>query len=179
VSPETKKSKKLTEIHFKPEGYVSTDGIEFLEQLVEKLRQETNLNPDDLIYSGTGAEHLYNADGSVKRPNAIFAMNETGWVRAAKDHETTPAGYADSGDDPRIALYDRSQLAHAYSYRVDQDETDYYAPVHITDIVPGDALAGRPSSEVVNEVVIHKDYPQNPDASPADALLGIVVFEHE
>ena len=178
MSPETKKPNKPAEIHFKPEGYTPPDSIEFFEQLVGKLR-EAGFNPDEIIYSGADASYLFEKDGSVKRPNAIFAMNETGWVRAAKSHETTPAGYADSGDEPRIALYDRSQLAHAYSYHVDQDESDYYAPIPITDIVPGDALAGRPSSEVINEVVIHKDYPQNPDASPTDALLGIVFLDRE
>lgn len=178
MSPENKKPSKVPEIHFKPEGYVSTDDIEFLEQLVEKLR-ENGLNPDDLIYSGMDASHLYEADGTVKRPSAIFAMNETGWVRAAKSHGSTPAGYAAGGNNPRIALYNRNQLAHAYSYKLHQDEKDYNAPITITDIVPGDALAGRPQSEVVEEVVIHKDYPQNQDASPTDALLGVVVFEHE
>ncbi len=179
MSPETKKPNKIKEIRFKPEGYISTDGIEFLEQLIEKLHRETNIDTDAAIYSGLDASHLYEADSSVRRPNAIFAMNETGWVRAIKQHKNTPAFYALSGDYPRIAIYDRNLLAHAYSYKMHEDLEDYNAHIIITDIVPGDALADRPQSEVVEEVVIHKDYSQDPDASPTDALLAVVSFDHE
>jgi hypothetical protein len=140
VSPENKKPKKIPEIHFRPEGYTPTNSIEFLEQLTELLH-ERRIDPDQLVYSGMGSTHLYGPDGSIKRPNAIFAMNESGWVRAAHRHENTPADYAAGSHNPRIALYDRSQLAHAYSYDTQQDEDDYFAPIVLSDIVPGDTLA--------------------------------------
>lgn len=189
MSPETKKPNKPTEIHFKPEGYTPPDSIEFFEQLVGKLR-EAGFNSDEIIYSGMDAANLYNPNGSIKRPQGIFGMNEIAWVKAAKNHDDTPAGYATGGMDPRyelgeakpvIALYDRNQLALVYSHNMRQELIDYAKPVELDleDAEINYNLADRPSSDPVEEVMVHKDFPQDPDASPTDALLGVVVFEHE
>lgn len=175
MSPENKNPKDIPEIHFNPEGYIDTDGPEYYEQLVQRLTAE-GFDPDQLLYSGTGLSAIKEPDGSIKQAEAVFAMNKTGWQNAIRGRETTPAGYAERWEDPCIVLLDRRNLAHAYSYETIQDEEDYNAPIEVTNIVPGDHLAGLPPNAAVEEVVIHKDHPHG---SPADAIVGLVIIEQD
>jgi hypothetical protein len=45
------------------------------------------------------------------------------------------------------------------------------------NIVPGDPLSEISVDVPLESAVIHKDYPHNPDASPTDALVGLVYLE--
>lgn len=177
MSPEIKKPNKIPQLHFRPEGYVSDTGEEFYQQLVTFLKSY-GLDPEQLVFSGTDAASVLDERGNPKpSPQAIFGMNQVGWLDAAKHHDMTPASYADKegGSQPCILLYERSQLAEAKSYNVSmEDDDDYTSPVHATNIVPGDRLEDLPTQHRVNEVVIHKDFPQ---ALPSDALVGIVYIE--
>ena len=179
MSPEIKKPKKILEIHFAPEGYISDTSEEFYQQLAELLVNH-GLDPNQLIFSGTDAGLVLDERGIPKpSPQAIFGMDQVGWLDATKHHDMTPASYADKegGERPCILLYERSQLAEAKRYDVSmEDDEDYTSAVRATNIVPGDKLEDLPQEHRVNEVVIHKDFP---DALPSDALVGLVYIEDE
>jgi hypothetical protein len=171
---------KKRKFHFRPEGYVHPDDIEFLEQFVEFLQEERlagrfGFTPDELIYSGIDASKIL-AAGVKQKAEAVFAMNEVCWKRnAEKPHgKTTPGGYAKDATRPAILLYERNQLAHASEYKLRLDPEDPTQIVEIYDIVPGQLLINEQIDEDVEEVVIHKDYPHK---SPTDALVGIVYLE--
>jgi hypothetical protein len=178
ATPEALKQ-RIPELRFAPEGYVSDTGIEFYEQFVAMLKAN-GFNTDTLLYCGIDAKQLLGEDGSVIPSDlGIFAMNETGWLGAIRAHDSTPALYSDKegGKDPCIALYDRSQLAHAKDYDVAmKDAEDYDSPVKPTNIVPGKKLEDSPLDERVDELVIHRDFP---NAHPSDALVAVVHLEEE
>jgi hypothetical protein len=169
---------KIPEIHFKPEGYVHLDDNDFLEQFTTELTKE-GLDPGKLVFRGADATNIFESDGSFKRPPGIFAMDEPTWKREAEKSfgETTPAGYTKFAETPCILLYDLQQLAEAYDYKLELDPEDPSRIVRIYDIKPGDALTDLPAGKSIEEVVIHKDYPENPVASPTDALAGIVYLD--
>lgn len=150
--------------------------LEFLEQLLLKLR-EAEFDTGNLVFCGMDGRYIYLQDGSIDRPDAIFAMNETGWRDAITKGETTPADFVKiDADVPCIALYDARQLAVPEHYELRQNPDDYQAPVQIGDIVPGENLAAITPSDSVTEVVIHKDFP---NASPSDMLVSLVLVEEE
>lgn len=167
---------KIPEIHFMPEGYVDPDGPEFLEQLLQKLR-EVGFDITNLVFCGVDGALIYSQDGSIEKPNAIFAMNETGWRDAITKGVITPAGYVKKDADvPCIALYDARHLAEPESYKLRQNLENYWEPVQIYNIVPGDDLAPIIPSDSAQEVIIHEGFP---DASPSDVLVGLVFIEEE
>lgn len=176
TSPETK-TPKLRIIHFSPEGYISDTGEEFYEQFAQLLKDH-GFDPLQLIYSGTDAGLVLDEHGHPKpSPEAIFGMNQTGWLDAAKHHDMTPASYADKegGERPCILLYDRSQLAGAKDYDVHmEDAEDYTSAVRVENVLPGAKLKDLPLEKIVNEAIIHKDFP---DGRPSDAMLGLVYLE--
>ena len=47
----------------------------------------------------------------------------------------------------------------------------------IKDALKGENLADLPKGYIVEEGVVHRSYPDDPNASPEDALVGIVFFE--
>lgn len=47
----------------------------------------------------------------------------------------------------------------------------------IEDALKGEDLVNLPLDYVIEEGVLHRNYPEDPDARPADALVGIVFFE--
>lgn len=176
TSHETQKP-KLRIMRFTPEGYVSDTGEEFYEQFAEVVRSR-GFDPLQLVFSGTDAALALDEHGRPKpSPQAVFGMNQAGWLYAAKHHDMTPASYADKdeGEQPCILLYDRSQLAEAKTYDVYmEDSEDPASRVRATNVVPGAKLEDLPLEKIVNEVVIHKDFP---DALPSEALLGLVYLE--
>jgi hypothetical protein len=175
-SPETKKQPKPREIRFMPEGYVDPDGPEFLDQFLRKL-QESGIDTTDLLYTGMDGKHLYAPDGSLNRTDAIFAMNETGWRKAIEHSESTPGGFVKKDAEvPIIALFDGSYLSEPQKYRLQQDTDDYWDTIEILDIVPKPDAAPIKPQDGVEEVVIHKDYP---NASPMDAMAGVVYVQEE
>ncbi len=150
--------------------------LEFLEQLLRKLR-EAGFDTGNLVFCGMDGRYIYSQDGSIEKPDAIFAMNETGWRGVITKGGITPADYVKKDADvPCIALYDARQLAVPEHYELRQNLDDYWAPVQIGDIVPGENLAAITPSDSVEEVVIHRDFP---NASPSDALVGLVLVEEE
>ena len=174
-TPETQKS-KLRILHFSPEGYVSDTSQEYYEQFANTLRSH-GFDPLQLLYSGTDAALVLDEQGSPKPSSlGIFAMNEAGWLEAIRQHDMTPASYADKEglEQPCVLLYPRSQLAEVYSHTVDLDEQDYSAPVSPSDIVPGENLQDVPLDKIVCELVIHKDFP---NALPSDTMLGLVYLD--
>lgn len=176
TSHETQKP-KLRIMRFTPEGYVSDTGEEFYEQFAEVVRSR-GFDPLQLVFSGTDAALALDEHGRPKpSPQAVFGMNQAGWLDAAKHHDMTPASYADKdeGEQPCILLYDRSQLAEAKTYDVYmEDSEDPASRVRATNVVPGAKLEDLPLEKIVNEVVIHKDFP---DVLPSEALLGLVYLE--
>ena len=175
-NPQPERPKKTIKIfNFKPEGYVHVDDDEFLDQLFTFIRKK-DIDPDEAVFSGTDASKVFDPSGSIKRPEAIFAMDKFAWeTNAAKSYgETTPAGYTRSATVPCILILDTKPLAEAYSYKLEQDPEDPSSIVKLSDIIPGSPIVDLPKDKHVEEVVIHKDYPANPDASPMDALVGIV-----
>lgn len=163
---------KVPELHFQPEGYVDPDDVEFLEQFLAWLEAQ-NIPTENLVFTGLDGDKLYDRDGSMRRPQALFGMNQTGWRHAIETRQTTPAGYVKKDADvPLIALFDANQLMEPKTYSIHQDE-DYLSPAEIVDINPGkpeDQKLVTPD-DLVDEVVIHRDFPS---ASPTDALVGIV-----
>jgi len=164
-------------MHFIPEGYVSDTGEEFYQQFADTLRNH-GFEPLQLVFSGTDAVLALDEQGRPKpSPEAVFGMNEVGWLDAAKHHDMTPASYADkeNGEHPCILLYERSQLAEAKTYDVHMvDKEDPTSGVRATNVVPGTKLEDLPIEKIVNEVVIHKDFP---DALPSEAMVGLVYLE--
>lgn len=167
---ERRKQKNIRQLRFKPEGYVSPGDTEFLDELLDTLKA-SGFDPEGLVFSGFDGTEAAKGQPMPKY-SYIFAMNEAGWKAAVKDHEENPAEYAEGWDTPCIGLYDRGQLTHVYSSNIDQKDLD--ERVELTNIKLGDNLADLPPETPVQEAVVHKDYP---NASPSDALVGVVFLE--
>lgn len=160
---------KIPQLHFKPEGYLSSGDAEFLDELKTFL-EANGFDPGDLIYSGFDATEVAKGEPVPRHP-FIFAMNEAAWRNAVKYRETNPAGYAEGWETPCIGLYDRNQLAQAYAYGIKLENID--DRVELSRIELGANLEDLPP-DPIEEAVVHKDYP---DRSPTDALVGLVYLE--
>lgn len=168
MSHETLKQ-KITELHFKPEGYASSGNEDFLDELIGLL--ETNgFDRENLVYSGFDGTDLAKGKTLPRHPY-IFAMNETGWRNAIKYHETNPAQYAEGWETPCIGLYEKNQLAQAYAYGIKLENLN--DRIELSRIEVGTKFEGMPIGPI-EEAVVHKDYPE---ASPTDALVGLVYLE--
>lgn len=175
MSPENKQPKKIPEIHFRPEGYISGHDEEFLDQLLETLAQH-GYSPAELVYSGFEGKNLVKGQ-AIERYPYVFAMNEAGWRSAIKYGEENPAVYAEGWDVPCIGLYDRHQLAHVYSSDlIDSGDIEELVEgrVELTNIKPGELLGRLPPDAPIEEAVVHRNYPEQ---SPTDALVGLVFIE--
>lgn len=160
--------KKFIEADFKPEGYVSDGSMEYFEQLSAAL-EKLGYDPKNLIYSGFDGTPLKHGWPPSKHPT-IFGMNHTGWLRAARGTDNNPAEYALNWPIPCIGLYDRSQLAEAYTYDLPEDlEED--SRLDLANIKRGRNLDEIDTDEALEEAFIHKDYPNK---TPDDALLGVI-----
>lgn len=161
---------KIPKLHFKPEGYISSNSEEFLDAMLELLRAE-GFDPDNLIYSGFDGTKAARGE-EIPKYEYIFAMNEAGWREAIKKDDSNPAEYADGWQTPCIGLYDRSQLAHVYSADIDLE--DINDRVELKHIRISNNLADLPLAKPIEEAVVHKNYP---DSSPTDALVGLVYLD--
>lgn len=146
---------KIPQLHFKSEGYTSSEDEEYLDQLLETI-QAKGFKPDELVFSGFDGKPIVDGQ-SLPRHQAIYAMNTTGWRQAIKRHENNPAGYADrfiqGGGVPCIGLYDKSQLVQVYSHG---------PPEHPENLVPSDedwtgvryeGVRVQPADDVLDEGV--------------------------
>jgi hypothetical protein len=76
-------------------------------------------------------------------------------------------------------LYEKSQLADARPRVVDPVDFDeegfnYNQRIKLDDIEKRENLEDLPADKVIEETVVHKDFP---DASPTDALVGLVFLD--
>lgn len=161
---------KIRELHFKPEGYVSSGDVEYLDGLLEHLRAN-GFDPDKLVFSGFNGVALTKGVTVESHPS-IYMMNEAAWRNSIKLGISNPAEYADGWEVPCVGLYDRDQLVHIYSSTMNIDDPE--DRIELRDIVPGDALSDQPPSTPIEEAVVHKNYP---GSTPSDALVGIVYLE--
>jgi hypothetical protein len=163
-------NKKIPEIRFKPEGYVSSSSEEFLDEFLEALKTR-GFKPEDLIFSGfDGALPVQ----SESAPEHIFGMNEAGWRGAIKHFVSNPADYAEGWDTPCIGLYDRTDLAEIYSADFPDDYEDAQSRIKLENIVVGERLADLELDVPIKEGLVHKDFPEG---SPTDALVGLVYLD--
>ncbi len=167
---EALKQREIKEIHFKPEGYIADSGVEFLDQFIARLRAE-HLNPDDLIFSGFDGLSISKGEALPRHPS-IFGMNEAAWREAARLDDMNPAVYTRGSDKPCIGLYDRSQLAWAYSYGIKDGSID--DRMVLNNIVLGENLVELSPDVPVEEAIVHIDYPHR---FPDEALVGLVFLE--
>lgn len=170
---ETLKPKRLKEIDFRPEGYLSSGDSDYLDELIARLSQE-GLSSGDLVYSGFDATD-YLSGQPMPRHDYIFAMDEKGWREAVKFRAENPAQYAEGWKTPCIGIYDKSQLAQAYSYNF-ENAAETEGRIELSDITLGENLSDLPPGTPVEEAVVHKDYP---NGSPTDALVGLVFLPRE
>lgn len=157
-------------LHFAPEGYVSGSDPEFLDGFIQALKS-AGFDPQQLVFSGFDGTQLAQGE-PMPRHEAIFVMNESGWRQALKYKETNPAQYAEGWETPCIGLYDKNQLVHVYSHGFKDTPPDDRAM--LTDIKFGAPLDQIRPGEPVEEAIVHKAYP---DASPTDALVGVVFLD--
>lgn len=160
---------KFKELHFKPEGYLSSGDEDYLDELISAIKA-SGIDSETLVYSGFDGTDI-SKGGSVPRHPYIFAMNEAGWRNAIKYRETNPAQYAEGWETPCIGLYDKHQLAQAYSYGIKLEDVN--ERIELSKIDMGAKLDELPHGPV-EEAVVHKNYPH---ASPTDALVAIVYLE--
>ena len=187
---------KIPELHFKPEGYISSDSAEFLDEFLGFLRSK-GLDPESLVFSGFEGKSIAKGEPLPRDPS-IYGMNEAGWREAIRLHEENPAGYAKGWYVPCIGLYDRDQLSHLYPhesvnhpinieetgltqvevggnvYDVDGVPEFIDKRIEFTSADPGEPLANLPPDLLVKEEVAHIDFPEG---SPTDALVSLVYID--
>ena len=171
---EIKTVPSLPKLYFKPEGYINVNDSEFLEQFSDYLKTQ-GLDPNHLLYSGTGAKTIFNNHGSLKMPDAIFAMNLPAWQNAIRRKIETPAGYAEDEEEPIIVLLNREECADVYSHDMGQASSDHSEPVNGSVSEIGNRLVNQPLDIPVEEMVAHKDF--HDGKSPADACVGIAYLD--
>lgn len=160
---------KIPNLRFQPEGYLSSGSEEYFDELMVMLK-EAGFDTARLVYSGFDGTDIARGAPLPRHPY-IFAMDETGWRKAVKYHESNPAQYAEGWETPCLGLYDRDQLAQAYAYGIKLENVN--DRIELSDIEIGAKLQQEPLGPV-DEAVVHKDYP---DASPSDALVGLVYLD--
>lgn len=173
MSPETKKQPKIPHLHFKPEQIVTEDDPEYFDELLQFLKSR-GYDTKNLLYCGFDGKDIAKGEPVPKYP-FIYAMNEAGWREALRLHSETPTAHAFGGEMPVLGLYDRTQLADARPHGIDLDE-DYSERIEHAEIEKRENLSDLPADKIIDETVVHKDYP---DASPTDALLGIVFLDRD
>lgn len=169
MSPE-KSKKKIPEIRFKPEGYVSSGSKEFLDGFLETL-QAKGFEPENLVFSGFDGALPAKSEPASEH---IFGMNEAGWRGAIKHFVSNPADYAEGWDTPCIGLYDRTDLAEIYSADFLSDYEEAQDRIKLENIVVGERLADLEPDVPIKEGLVHKDFPEG---SPTDALVGLVYLD--
>ena len=165
---------KIPELHFKPEGFISSGSDEFLDQFLETLRAR-GLDSETLVFSGFDGSRVSQGEPIPNHP-FIYAMDEPGWRASIKGLIENPATYAEGWEVPCIGVYDKSQLALVYSSDMTQDLDDLNGRIQLSNIQVGYKLDELPAGVKVEEAVVHKDYP---NGSPSDALLGLVFLDEE
>mgnify|MGYP001577117208 CR=1 FL=1 len=166
---------KIPQLHFKPESIVTEDDAEFFDELLIFLESK-GYKPDELLYSGFDGEPIVRGI-DIPRPPCIFAMNVAGWREALRVGEANPAVYAfGSSTVPVLGLYERKQLALARPHYINQDKFDYNKPVDLGRIEKWEDLSELPVDAIVEETVVHKDFPEG---FPADALVGLVFLDRD
>lgn len=161
---------RVPELHFKPEGYKSSGDAEYLEGLLDKLKNE-GFEPQTLVFSGFDGTQVAGGEQLPRYPY-IFGMNEAAWRQAIKYREANPAEYAQGWQTPCIALYDKQQLAQVYSSVMHLSEIE--DRIELSGIDVGEPLSELDPGVPVQEALVHKDYP---DGSPSDALVGLVYLD--
>jgi hypothetical protein len=164
---------KIPEMHFKPEGYVSSGSDEFLEAFLDELKTN-GYETKDLVFSGFDGTDVASGE-EVPRHPYIFAMDVAGWRTANRRVVENPATYAEGWKIPCIGLYDKNQLAEVYYGVTEQDLEDLNSRIELSDISLGRRLNELPPGTVVEEAVAHVNFP---DASPTDALVGLVFLDN-
>jgi hypothetical protein len=163
---------KIPQLHFQPEQFATEDDPEFFDELLLFL-QDHKYDTDNLLYSGFDAQELIMGRG-IPKYDVIYAMNEAGWRKALKLRTENPASHAFGAKVPALGLYDRTQLAEARPHGMVQDLDSYSERIGHSEIEKRESLTDLPADRVIEETVVHKDYP---GASPTDALLGIVFLQ--
>ena len=177
MSPEIN-GKKIPELDFKPEQVVTEDDPEFFEELCAFLESK-GYKPEDLVYSGFDGEPIKRGK-EIPRYPYIFAMNVPGWKHALETGQESPAVYAFGVSKvPVLGLYEKSQLADARPRVIepvgfDEEGFNYNQRIQLDDIEKRENLADLPDDKVIDETVVHKDFP---DGSPTDALVGLVFLD--
>ena len=169
---ETTEQKKITKLHFRPEGYPSSGDVEFLTSFLEKIRA-SGFEPDNLIFSGFDGTPVTRGK-TIPRHLSIFGMNEAGWRNAIKGLDDTPADYAEGWDTPCIGLYDKFQLAEVYHSEILNDYKDTESRIELGNVVIGEYLSDLGPDVPIEEALVHKDFPEG---SPTDALVGLVYID--
>lgn len=179
MSPEIN-GKKIPELYFKPEQIVTEDDAEFFDELCSFLAAK-GFDPAALVYSGFDGEPIKQGQ-EVPSYSYIFAMNAAGWKNALETGQENPAVYAFGVSKvPVLGLYDKNQLADARPHEVkpleyDEEGHNYNERIQLDDIEKRENLQDLPADKIIDETVVHKDFP---DASPTDALVGLVFLDRE
>jgi hypothetical protein len=120
VSPEIKKQPKLRELTFIAAEGLGADDPEFLSGFIGFLKSK-GYDPDQLVFSGFDGTAVKKGQPLERKPG-IFAMNLAGWETTFTGSEgavNNPAQYAEDYEGlgaPAIGLFDKNQLAEAYSH---------------------------------------------------------------
>jgi hypothetical protein len=172
--------KEVPRFKFKPEQIVTEDDPEFFDEL-RALLEVKGYKPDELLYSGFDGEPILNGR-DVPRYDFIFAMNTAGWREALRTGQENPAVYAFGvSKNPVLGLYDQDLLALARPHDAEPvdfnaEDFNYNDRLKFAAIDKWDDISDLPESTVIEETVVHKNYP---DSSPTDALVGLVFLDRE
>lgn len=172
---EKEKSTTAKVLEISLEGYQRTDDPEFLDALQNLLKVD-GLDTSRLVYSGFDGSFIEEHKPCPRGPGT-FAMNEAGWREALKAEHQCPAKYAEGWDAPCIGVYDGSLLREVYDADISDYPEDPYKRADIEIKEFGEDLKDLEPGTPVMEIVAHVNYPDDPEASPTDALLRLVIIK--
>lgn len=178
TSPSRSSKTNIIRAKFEFAGYPNDSSLEYFEAILDTVRQ-MGFDPKEVIF--TGIHDVGSKKTDVFLPHrTIYGMNEAAWRQIIKVPDSLAAAtYAHQGDNPRLVLYDRKQLATAASTDLSigsegEDIIHHYDSgermLH-SNITKLDDLADMSPDEPVSETLIHKD---DPSKTPRDAVLGII-----